>query len=188
MVDAAPGDVGDVQQAVDAAEVDERSVLGEVLDDAAQDLALFELRQRLLLLCRVLDLEDRLARQHDVAAALVDLDHAHAELLADQALQVAHRPDVDQRAGQERGQTDVDLQPALDAVDHAADDRLAGLVGLLDDVPDLEPLGLLLGQHDVAVAVLGLLEQDVDLVADLDVGSRRRRPRNSSMSITPSDL
>ena len=32
MVDAPPGDVGDVQQAVDAAEVDERAIVGDVLD------------------------------------------------------------------------------------------------------------------------------------------------------------
>jgi hypothetical protein len=39
---AAPGQVGDVQQAVDAAEVDERTVVGDVLDDALDDRALFE--------------------------------------------------------------------------------------------------------------------------------------------------
>ena len=34
MLDAFPGHVGDVQQAIDAAEVDERAVVGEILDDA----------------------------------------------------------------------------------------------------------------------------------------------------------
>ena len=42
VVDAAPGHVGDVEQAVDAAEIDERAVLGEVLDRAGDDHALFE--------------------------------------------------------------------------------------------------------------------------------------------------
>ena len=40
VVDAAPAHVGDVEQAVDAAEVDERAVLGDVLDDALDDHAL----------------------------------------------------------------------------------------------------------------------------------------------------
>ena len=39
VVDAAPRHVGDVQQAVDAAEVDEGAVVGEVLDHAVDDLA-----------------------------------------------------------------------------------------------------------------------------------------------------
>ena len=47
VVDAAPAHVGDVQQAVDAAEVDERTVLGEVLDDALDDLAFLEALERL---------------------------------------------------------------------------------------------------------------------------------------------
>ena len=42
VVDAAPRDVGDVQQAVDAAEIDERAVIGDVLDDAVEDLAFLE--------------------------------------------------------------------------------------------------------------------------------------------------
>ena len=43
MVDAAPAHVGDVQQAVDAAQVDERAELGDVLDDALAELADLEL-------------------------------------------------------------------------------------------------------------------------------------------------
>ena len=39
MVDAAPGHVGDVQQAVDAAEVDEGAVVGDVLDETVDHLA-----------------------------------------------------------------------------------------------------------------------------------------------------
>ena len=39
--------------------------------------------------------------------------------------------------------------------------------GLLDVVPDLHLLGFLAGEDDVAVAVLGALEQHVDVVAGL---------------------
>ena len=47
MVDAAPAHVGDVQQAVDAAQVDERAELGDVLDRALADLADVELVEQL---------------------------------------------------------------------------------------------------------------------------------------------
>src|SRR6266478_5946479 len=43
VIDPAPGDIGDVQQAVDAAEIDEGTVIGDVLDDAVDDLTLFEI-------------------------------------------------------------------------------------------------------------------------------------------------
>ena len=54
-----------------------------------------------VLLLGVLLFEDRLAREHDVAALLVDLDHAHPELLPLERVEVAHRPHVHLAAGQE---------------------------------------------------------------------------------------
>ena len=164
---AAPRHVGDVQQAVDAAEVDERAVVGEVLHRAAEHLALRQRVERRLLLLGVLFLEQDLAREHDVAALLVDLDDAHPQLLAAQRVEIANGAHVDLRAGQERSDADVDGEPALDALDDAADDDLPFLEGLLDLVPDLHLLGLLARKHDVAFAVFGALEQDIDDVARL---------------------
>ncbi len=164
----APRHVGDVEQAVDAAEVDERAVVGDVLDHAAEDLALGERVERVLLLLGVLFFEEDLAREHDVAALLVDLDDAHAQLLAAQRVEVAHRTHVDLRAGQERADADVHRQPALDPLDDAADDDLPLGVGLLDVVPDLHLLGFFAREDDVAFTVFGALEQHVDDVAGLD--------------------
>ena len=47
MTDATPGQIGDVQQAVDAAEVHERAVVGDVLDDTLDDGAFLEVFQEL---------------------------------------------------------------------------------------------------------------------------------------------
>ena len=123
--------------------------------------------ERVLLLLGVLFLEQRLAREHDVAALLVDLDHAHAQFLAAQRVEVAHGTHVDLRAGQERADADVHREPALDPLDDAADDDLALGIGLLDFVPDLHLLGFFAREDDVAFAIFGALEQDVDDVARL---------------------
>ena len=45
MVDALPGDIGDMQQAVDAAEINECAVVGDVLDDTVDDLVLLQARR-----------------------------------------------------------------------------------------------------------------------------------------------
>src|SRR3954469_17474449 len=99
MADAAPRHVGDVEQAVDAAQIDERAVVGDVLDGAAENLPLGQRLERGLLLLGVLLLEEGLAREDDVAALLVDLDDAHPELLPLERVEVAHRTDVDLPAG-----------------------------------------------------------------------------------------
>jgi hypothetical protein len=96
--DAAPRHVRDVQEAVDAAEIDEGAVLGEVLDDTLDDLAFLQLLERLLLHLGALLLEEHAARQHDVAALLVELDDLEAVGLADEGVEVAHGAQVDLRA------------------------------------------------------------------------------------------
>jgi len=169
VVDPPPGHVRDMEQAVDASQIDEGPVVGDVLDHALHDLAFLEGLERARLLLAHGFLEDGLARQHDVAPLLVHLDDAHFEFFAAQAVQVADGAQVDLRAGQEGAHADIDRQAALDALDHAALDGLALAVGALDVVPDLHALGLLAREHDVAVGILGLLQENVDLVADLDV-------------------
>ena len=74
MVDAPPGDVGDVQQAVDAAEIDERAVVGDVLDHAVDDLALFEVLHQLLALLGAGLFQHGAAGDDDVAAAAIHLE------------------------------------------------------------------------------------------------------------------
>ena len=66
MVDATPGDIGDMQQAVDAAEVDEGAVVSDVLHRPVDHLALFEIGHDLMALLGAGLLEDRAARHDDV--------------------------------------------------------------------------------------------------------------------------
>ena len=69
MADPSPRHIADVQNAVDAAEIDEGAVAGDVLDCALEDHALLENFEDLLLELVPLLLQERAARDHDVAAA-----------------------------------------------------------------------------------------------------------------------
>src|SRR5690606_26246209 len=131
-VDAAPGHVGDVQQAVDPAEVDERAEVGDVLDRAGDQVALLEGGQELLALLGALLLDELAAGDDDVAAGLVDLEDLGLDVLADVDADVARAADVDLRGGEEDRHADVDEQAALDLPHHAALDGVALLV-LADD-------------------------------------------------------
>src|SRR5690606_16341869 len=102
VTDAAPAHGRDVEQAVDAAQVDERTVVGEVLDLALEDRPLVQALEGLLLELLTLLLEQDTAAEHDVAALLVELDDLELELLADVLVKVPNGPDVDLAAGQER--------------------------------------------------------------------------------------
>src|SRR5690242_779771 len=101
MRDAAPRHVRDVEQTVDTAEIDERTEVGDVLDDAFAYLILLKLLHELLALPRALVFEDHAARDNDVTAALVQLDNLEFELLTEQLVDVRHAAQSDLRAGQE---------------------------------------------------------------------------------------
>jgi hypothetical protein len=90
MLDALPRHVGDVQQAIDAAEVDERAVVGEVLDHTLDDRAFLQLVEQFAALGAVFLLDDRTARNDDVVALLVELDDLELVHLAFEVARVAH--------------------------------------------------------------------------------------------------
>ena len=176
MLDALPRHVGDVQQAVDAAQVDERAVVGEVLDHALDDRAFLQLVEQFGALGAVFLLDDRAARHHDVVALLVELDDLEFERLALEVARVAHRAHVDERTGQERAhEIDLDGEAALDATVDEAGDDLALLERGLEALPGAGALGLLARETRFAGAVFDAVERNFDFVADGDFDLRRAR-------------
>ena len=171
MVDAPPGDVGHVQQAVDAAEIDEGAVIGDVLDDAVEDLAFLEAGDQLGALLGAALLEDGAARHDDVAARAVHLEDLEGLRRAQQRGDVAHRPDVDLAARQKgHGAVEVDGEAALDPAEDDAGHPLVRLEALFELGPGLLAPRLLARQLGLAVLVLHPLEEDLDGVADMDLG------------------
>src|SRR5204863_7897838 len=169
VVHVRPRELGDVDQAVDAVEVDERAEVDDVGDLALDDQARLEpLQDRLALLLALL-LQHRAAREHDVVARAVELDDLALDLLAEVVVQVRHTPDVDQGGGQEPAHAEVDDKPALDDLDDLALDRLARLRGCLDAAPRLLEARALLGQDQAPVLVLLGEDEGVDLLAQLDL-------------------
>ena len=188
MAHALPGHVGDVQQAVDAAQVHERAVIGEVLDHALEDRALDQLLHQLLALFRVLALDHRAAGDDDVVALAVQLDQLELEFLAFQVGRVAHRAHVDQRTRQEAADIlDVDGEAALDLAADAAGDGGVGLQGFFELVPHHRALGFLARQHGLAKAILERVERDFDFIADGHV-ELPASLRNCSIGTMPSDF
>ena len=125
MVHAAPCNVGDVQQAVHTAEIDERAVVGDVLDDALEHLTFLEVLDEFLTLFGAGLFEDGAARDDDVAAALVHLQDLEGLRDVHQRRHVAHRADIDLAARKEgNGAVEVDGEAAFHAAEDLAVDAL----------------------------------------------------------------
>src|SRR5664280_380852 len=128
MIDAPPGDVGDVQQAVDAAQIHEGAVVGDVLDHAVNDLALFEILHQLLALLGSRLFQHGAAGDHDVAAAAIHFQNLERLIDVHQWRDVADRTDVHLRTRQEgHGAVEIDGEAALDLVEDDAGNLLVVL-------------------------------------------------------------
>ena len=172
MIDAPPGDVGDMQQPIDAAEIDEGAVVGDVLHHAVEDLAFL----------KALDQLARAARRGSPPAprgarptmlprarSILRIWNGCGEPIS--GTDVAHGPDIDLAAGQERhGAAEIDGEAALHpAVDRAVD-PLLGLERLLEVGPSLLAPRLLARQDDRAIPVFVALDIEFDDIAGLDFG------------------
>src|SRR5277367_241767 len=131
-----PRHVGDMQQAIDAAHVNERTILGEILDDAGKDAALFEMLERLVALFSLLFFQKLLTRNDDVAALLIELDDGDFHGLALHAIQIADGTEVNLGTGQKCARAlNVDGQSTFDALHDNAFDRLLLVVRAFDFIP-----------------------------------------------------
>src|SRR5664279_1513606 len=171
MRDAPPRHVGDVEESIHAAQVDECAEVRDVLDHALPHLILLELLHQLLALARPLDLEDHAARDDDVPPALVALDDLELVLLTQQLVDVRNAAERDLRTRKECVDAhEVDDHATLDLLDERAFHRLIGFVRLTDAFPHAHEVGFLLRKNDRAFCVFEMLEQHLDLVTWLEVG------------------
>ena len=177
MVDAAPGDVGDMQQAVDAAEIHEGAVIGDVLDDAFDGHAFFEVGDDLMALFGAALFEHGAARHDDIAAAAIHFQDLEGLRHAEQRGDVADRANIDLRARQEgHGAVEIDREAALDLVEDDAVDLFVGLEGLFELDPAFLAARLVARDDRFAERVFDAFEIDFDFIADAR-GRHRGRGR-----------
>ena len=192
VVDVLPRQLRHVDEAVHAAEVDERTEVHDRRHDTAADLARLQVGEELVALLALGLFEIRAARQDDVVAVLVELDDLALERATNKWVQVADAAKVDERCGQEPPQADVEDQTALDDLDDRALDDLVPLLLLLDRSPGALVLGALLGEDEAAVLVLFREDQRLELLIELDdligvdvVADRELTGRNDTFGLVP---
>ena len=170
VADAPPGDVPDVEQPVDPAQVDERPEVGEVLDRPGAALAHRERFDERLSLQVLLPHEVVAVGDDDVLAGPADLEDDELERLADEAVEVGVPLEGGKRRRHERLDADVHHQAALHLADRAAVDDVPFLEVVDDPLPALLAVRLVLGEDDHALLILDVLHEHLDLVADGEGG------------------
>src|SRR3954454_19129309 len=182
VVDLVPRELALVDEAVDAAQVDEDTERGDRADRAGDLLADLEAAEELVALLAALLVERDLLGEDQAIGLAVDLEDLQPELAADERHQLLG--DLLGRVARlvvlRPARKVDDLADRHEAADAAVDDEAALVVvddRGLDDRPRLElllhraPLALEAGaaqrQHDVAFGRLGLEDVHQDRVADV---------------------
>jgi len=158
VVHVAPRQLGDMDEAVDAVQVDERSEIDDVGDGPGHQVAHVHAVEDLLAGSAALLFEHGPAAEDHVVPEPVELDHPAFQGLAEELVELGHPADVDQRRRQKAAHAQVKDEAALDHFDDVAADGSAVSEGLLDALPGpLEPgafaredktaVGVFLGQH-----------------------------------------
>ena len=169
VIDSPPGHVGDVEEAIDATEVDERAEVGDVLDGPPADLVEFDLRHQVGLLLLALLLQQFATADDDVHARLIDFDDLALKFGTDELADIANPADRDLRSRQEDRDFDVDEKTAFDLPHHFALDDVAFLVGGDHLFPTLDPVRLALRQEDLALLILDILQEHIHRVSFFDL-------------------
>src|SRR3990172_7356716 len=188
MAHPAPRYIGDVEKAVNTAEVDECPVLRDVLDHALYHLAIRQGRQGLLFFGRVPVLEEDSPGHDDIAPPRVHLDDLHLHDLADELIEIADRLYIDLRTGQERRHADIHRHAALDLRNDRALHGRTGLVRAVQNVPDLHVLRLLPREQQVAVRIFPRLKIHFELITWLYVPEflgRKLLDRDDAVGLVP---
>ena len=163
---SAPGHIGDVEQAVDAAEIDEGTEINDVLDFTHTQVADFHFAEELAADVAHGFFQQFATGDNDVATIGVDLEDLDVVFVADVFIHIADLTDIDLAAGQEGFNTlDVNDDTTLDAVFHKTlDDRtFATFAG--DAVPSHDGIGFVDAQDGHAVFVFAFFEIDADNIA-----------------------
>ena len=167
LVDAAPGDVADVEKAIDAAEVDECAVGREAAHGAVEHVAGLHGGVAAFLQGAGLFFEDDAAVDDDVFVGDVELGDAAGDFSADDFLEFGGFAGAAAAGGHEGADADVDGEAALDDAGDGADDGDFLGEGFFERGP-VAGLGDFEQREIVVALFVAALDGDVDFVADLD--------------------
>ena len=169
VVDALVAHVGDVEEAVYAAQVNECTEVGDVLDDTLADLTLFEGFENVATLLVAFFFENHTARHDDVTAGLVDLDNLEVEFLTDEGVDVRDLTEVDLGTRQEGVDAEqVDNHTALDTLGERTAHDFVVFESGVDAVPHAHEVGLLLGEDETSVFIFKLFDKHFDFGTDFE--------------------
>ncbi len=159
-----------MDETVHATEVHEHTVVGDVLDHAFENLTLLQTGDEVCPLEFLLCLEESLVGNNHVLEFLIDLDNLEIHCSVYEHIVVTDGLDVDLGTGKEGLDTEyVHDHTALCAGLYITLNDLTAFICGIDHIPGFELAGLAVGDDKLSLAVFCRLDENLYLVAYLEV-------------------
>ncbi len=164
---AAPREVCDVDETINATEVDEYTVRSDVLNGTFKNLTLLELANDFLLLSLELCFDESLVANYNVAEFLVDLNNLEFHGLTNECIVVADRLHVNLAAWEECFCTKyVNNHTTLSAALHEALNDFVFLKRSVYALPRACSASLCVGEYETTLLVLKVFNVNLYCVAN----------------------
>ena len=152
-----------MEEAINAAKVNERAVIGDVLDDAFADITFSQLTNDLSTLLGTALFENGATGHNDVATWAVHFEDCERLNLIHQRCNVADRADIHLRARKEGiHAAEVDSETTFDAANNGTVCRLFFFVKFFEAGPGFFAAGFVARENGFAECVFDTLEIDFD--------------------------
>ena len=167
----APREVGDVNQTVYAAQVDEYTIRGNVLDGTLENLTFFEFGDDLFLLLLELGLDESLVRNNHVLEFLIDFNHLEFHRFSYEYIVVADGFHVDLRTGQECFDAKyIDNHTALGTTFDITLDDFVVFESRVNTIPRTGSAGFLVRQNQLSFLVFLIFDINLYFVSHFQIG------------------
>src|SRR5579884_1038998 len=138
MFDARVAELAVVDQAVDTAEIHERTELRKTNDHAFPDLSDFKRAEQFLLFRVEFFFENQTLRKHDAMALVIEIDDFEPEFFADEFVEIADRLTANLRRRNEAAHAQIDQYAAFDDLRDRRFDHFVAIVRFDHFLPSLE--------------------------------------------------
>lgn len=166
VVYATPCHVGDVQQAVDTAQVHKGTVFGDVFDNTFDGLAFGQVADDFCALFGTAFFQDGAARHNDVATTTVHFQDLERLFQTHQRASVTHGAHVNLRTGQEgHGAAEVNGEATFDATEDSTFNTCIVSIGFFQAIPGFFTAGHLTRDDGFATGVFSGAEENLNFVA-----------------------
>src|SRR5690606_11286734 len=178
MVDSAPRDISNVQQAIYTTQVDEHTEVGHILDHTFQYLAFLKIVEDFSSLFLKIFLDQHFVGNHHVVIGVVDLDHFDFHFLPNIDIKIPDGLHIYLRTGKESlHAVNIDDQATFGSSFHQTFDDTVIFQRSFNICPSTYHFGFLSGKHQLAQGIFLLLDEKIHLITDLKI---RKIPEFSS--------